>query len=205
MHSPSLSCPFSSVFFFALDSVPRALLLRKPKQFDFPCHSYQTTSPTDISIQDRDKNSTASVNKFGVLQGTVLSLYLFSTFTINLHSSSPGQLFIYADEIASCQFVPRTTDFLNSNNFSFIHNFSVSSGFNLNLSKCIESLFTFLDMHIRLILLYLTEPFTSVDPVKYLGITIGRNLVQSFPFSNYLKNPRRLSSYLKRLRHFQAR
>ena len=89
------------------------------------------------------KLSCPLLNNSGVLQGAVLSPYLFSTYISDLVVSPPAKLIKYADDVVLCQSVSNQSDFLSlSDNLTATDNFSLQAGLHLNSSKCFECLFS---------------------------------------------------------------
>lgn len=92
------------------------------------------------------------VNNSRVPQGVVLSPYLFSTYIGNLHAGSLGELFKSGDNFALCRAVSGTFPTSCPSFMIFLF-----TDLNLDLSKCSDYLFTFLDLLTRLFRLSSTK------------------------------------------------
>ena len=192
----------------AFDSVPRFSLLHKLESFGCPMHILSWLKDYFTNRVQRTKLgrnlSCPLTNNSGVLQGAVLSPYLFSTYISDLFVPSPAKLIKYADDVVLCQSISNQSDFLSlSNNLAATYNFSQQSGLSLNSSKCFECLFTLSRSS------YPSEPSLingsptcRVDTVKYLGVTLQNDLRWSTHILSTVGKLRRLSFQIRKLRQF---
>lgn len=164
----SVQCAFS-IFFSAFDSVTWPLLLRKLEQFGRPRSfliwlSGYFSNITQCTRPGRNKSAL-----LGNTSGAVFPL-IFSTYISHVLASFPGQLYRHADDVVLRQSVPGTEDFLN-----FSSNFSLSV-LSLNLSKCVEYLFTSSRSAYSVDSYFIKNGLLArVDSFKYLGITVDKN------------------------------
>ncbi|WP_432422668.1 RNA-directed DNA polymerase [Streptococcus dysgalactiae] len=205
----SVRCVFLD-YSSAFDSVPRSLLLHKLETFGCPNSllawlSDYFSGRTQFTRMGL-KSSKPLVNDSGVLQGAVLSPYLFSTFISDLSCTSPTVLFKYADDVVLCQSISNPSELVKfSDNLSNVHCFSNQHNVSLNLSKCSECVFSlskstnlsdpvFID----------SEPLSRVSSIKYLGVTIDANLRWSSHIQCCTGKLRRLSFYIRKLRQYRV-
>ena len=192
----------------AFDSVPRSLLLKKLQSFGCPSSLLEWLqdyfSRRYQYVKLGKQQSTSSLNNSGVLQGAVLSPFLFTTYISDLPVDLPVRHFKYADDIAISFSISNETDLdLYNTNISRLVEFSTSSGLNLNPDKCIECIFS----------LNRSPPLTDgvqikgksmcrASHAKYLGVILESNLRWSLHAQSVVRKLRGLSFQIKRLRQF---
>lgn len=207
--SKSVRCIFLD-YSSAFDSVPRSRLLLKLESFGCPkqliawlanyfTNRMQSTKLGKVMSQPLTSNS-------GVLQGAVLSPFLFSAYISDLDVMSPACVVKYADDVVLCQPVSNLADFnAFGDNLSQIQRFSSSSGLTLNEAKCLECVFSFShssfpDEHVFIN----SNSLPRVTSVKYLGVTIDNNLRWSSHVQICTGKLRRLSFQIRKLRQFRT-
>ncbi|WP_204107535.1 reverse transcriptase domain-containing protein [Streptococcus dysgalactiae] len=192
----------------AFDRVPRSLLLQKLQSFG--CPRYLLAWLTDYFTRRIQCTKIGKVvskplaNNSGVLQGAVLSPFLFSVYLSDLQVPSPASIFKYADDIALAQPVSDFTDLASySSNLTSIHHFASQSGLTLNPTKSFECIYSLSRSPIPLNPSSIaSDPITRVTSVKYLGVTIENTLHWSTHISNTVGKVRRLSYHIRKLRQF---
>ena len=194
----------------AFDSVPRCSLLHKLESFGCPTHILSWLKDYFTNRVQRTKMgnnlSCPLMNNSGVLQGAVLSPYLFSTYISDLFVPSPAKLIKYADDVVLCQSISDQSDFLSlSDNLASTYNFSMQSGLHLNSSKCFECLFTLSrSSYPSESSLINGSQIRRVDTVKYLGVILQNDLRWSSHILSTVGKLRRLSFQIRKLRQFTA-
>ena len=195
----------------AFDSVPRFSLLKKLESFGCPISILSWLKDYFTNRVQRTKMggklSCPLLNNSGVLQGAVLSPYLFSTYISDLVVSPPAKLIKYADDVVLCQSVSNQSDFLSlSDNLTATDNFSLQAGLHLNSSKCFECLFSLSRSSFPSEPSFISgSPVLRVDTVKYLGVTLQNNLKWSSHILCTVGKLRRLSFHIRKLRQFTAK
>ena len=205
----SVRCVFLD-YSSAFDSVPRSQLLSKLQSFNCPRQllswlaNYFTKREQCTKVNNRI--SKPLVNNSGVLQGAVLSPYLFSTYINDLPVIAPANIFKYADDVALCQPVSVQSDlqtFLQ--NLSQIHQFSCQSGLTLNSAKCVECVFSLSRTPFPLDDAVINGNILNrMNSIKYLGVTIDSNLRWSSHIHCAVGKLRRLSFQIRKLRQFRT-
>jgi hypothetical protein len=162
-------------------------------------------------VQVGSRCSSSMVNNCGVLQGAVLSPFLFACYVDSLRSSECVML-KYADDITlghpaksaeQCRIIDE--------NVQNVITWSNSHGLILNRTKCVEML-----MHLRKLPFpeningfthhaqISDEPLDRVDSIKYLGVLISSDLTWSEHVNNLFTKCRKLTFYIKRLRTYRV-
>ena len=205
----SVRCVFLD-YSSAFDSVSRSSLLFKLESFGTPRQllswlSDYFTERTQCTKLGKNTSSPLLINS-GVLQGAVLSPYLFSAFISDLSVPNPAHIQKYADDVVLCQTVSSSSEFSSfTENLSQIQQFSNNSGLHLNTSKCLECIFSSSRSTFPLDNVTLNDNHLSrVTSVKYLGITIDNDLRWSTHIQNCIGKLRRLSFQLRKLRQFRT-
>ena len=144
----------------------------------------------------------------GVMQGAILSPFLFSFYIRNLPSNIDNLLIKYADDVTVGSSSDENLHFSSlQSSLSSIFEWSSESSLSLNVSKCNDVLFSlakgerFNSMERQCTSLYIgTQIIPSVNSVTYLGVTLSRDLTWSTHILNVFTKVRRLCFYVSRLR-----
>jgi hypothetical protein len=156
----------------------------------------------------RQFSSTLPCNT-GVLQGAVLSPFLFSHYTDGIRASDSPKLFKFADDFAFCSPITSIPEFTRFKN-SFNDLISTSSELNLQLnpSKCVTMTFS-CRKTIPSRLCDISElpisseySFANVECFNYLGVQITSNLGWTSHVEGIFIKLRKLSFSIRKLRHF---
>jgi hypothetical protein len=148
------------------------------------------------------RKSSLSLNCCGVLQGAVLSPFLFNMYTDSLRSSSPSVLIKYADDIALGNGMNSLPDQLRSKTeLEAITTWSQNNDLFLNPVKCNCCIFTSIrnDNFPNAPVSINDKQLEVLSHVKYLGITFSSNLTWSFHIEDLYTKCLRLSYYIRRL------
>jgi hypothetical protein len=157
------------------------------------------------------KQSQLSFNNTGVLQGAILSPFLFSLYIDNLKISRPHLLYKYADDLVLIRASNNISDTAELQTMiDYISAWSSERSLYLNPSKCRETIFSLnkgarlrnvLPPHARQVD---DTDLEIVDNMKYLGVTISANLTWTAHMWDILSKIRKLSYFIKRLLSFQV-
>jgi hypothetical protein len=162
-------------------------------------------------VQIGGKSSASIPNNCGVLQGAVLSPFIFASHLDSLMSDNV-LLLKYADDLTVGS--PAKSDEqcrILSDEMQVIFTWSKENGLLLNKSKCVEILFHFRNCrgyeltagHMQQIQ-YEEEAFQRVKFSKYLGVMISEDFSWAIHMDSLFKKCRRLSYYVKRLRSYRV-
>jgi hypothetical protein len=148
------------------------------------------------------RTSESVPNSCGVLQGAVLSPFLFNLYTDSLRASSDAILVKYADDFALGKGVTSLADQLRMKaNLENITTWSYTNDLILNPEKCNSCIFrsTRSEISPHVPVLLNDRQLDDLDSVKYLGLTFSSNLTWSFHIEDIYKKCLRLSFYIRRL------
>lgn len=199
----------------AFNTIPRDVIISTMEERDTPNWAvkwlidYFTERKQYIRIGSR--SSLSVVNNCGVLQGAVLSPFLFTCYVDSLKSSD-CMLLKYADDItlgapAKSEIQEKILD----ENFRNVINWSSSHGLYLNKTKCVEMLLNLralrspgsiegFNHHMQID----DVPLERVPSFKYLGVTISTDLTWSRHLEQLFIKCRKLSFHIKRLRSYRV-
>jgi hypothetical protein len=144
----------------------------------------------------------------GVLQGAILSPFLFSYYVNCIPQTDNVTLVKYADDVAvGCIAGPNLSSQKLQNNLNTILEWSKTVNLSINAQKCHDIIFS-LARGERLTNFELNSQAMSIDnqeiprtrSVKYLGVTLSHNLTWSEHVLQTFKKVRRLSFYILRLK-----
>ena len=148
------------------------------------------------------KTSSLALNSWDVLQGAVLSPFLFNLYTDEIRTSTNTLMIKYADVIALGQKFNLQNDHMTLQlALNDIAKWSETNYLSLNTDKCNLCIFTVnqkcldLQQHTTLN----DHNLNIVKDVKYLGVTFSSNLTWSSHIEYLYKKCLRLSFYIRRL------
>jgi hypothetical protein len=153
------------------------------------------------------KTSSLSLNSCGVLQGAVLSPFLFNLYTDSLKTSPDTILIKYADDFALGTKINSTADQLRSKeNLDNITSWSETNELILNPDKCNCCVFSSIrkDTFSNVPILINDIQLNFLSHVKYLGVTFSSNLTWSLHIEELYRKCLKLSFYIRRLNCIQV-
>lgn len=136
------------------------------------------------------------VNISDILQGAVFSPYLFLAYINDLCASSLVNYSNIRMTLFSVSLY-QAVDFLDFPNN--VHDFFLRFSWNLNLSKCVQCLFTISRSSYPIDASVINaEPPTGVDSLNHLGFAVDKILKRHHPISGCAEHLRILPFYIKR-------
>jgi len=191
----------------AFNTIPRSQVLEKLKNLGAPgwttkwLSDYFTGRTQYVSS---GRQVSASIpNDAGVLQGAVLSPFLFA-FHLDSLACTNGTLIKYADDLVLSGKCKTSADFnALSDNLVTISQWSTSHGLKLNAQKCVQCDFTLTKSRTPITQLHLDGMnLPCANVFKYLGVTFSSDLTWSAHVENIANSCHRLGFVMKRLRSF---
>jgi hypothetical protein len=151
------------------------------------------------------KKSVPALNCWGVLQGAVLSPFLFSLYTDSIRLPPNSNLIKYADDFAlGYQLKRQQQNAELQTSLQTVAEWSEQNDLLLNTDKCNVCTFTLnhKDTYPDVRLQLGNIDLRPTELVKYLGVTFSSDMTWTTHIDNLYKKCLRLSYYIRRLRSF---